>query len=250
MPLRLLLAKPIGAKEVVQLEDIYEDENLKISAVMREGDRCILTFTGVGMNHGGVDVQSEEFKKIDKSAGSQFFIIDKNRSWGNMIDFDLIKEKLDPHIQGKRCSSLGLSMGGFLAIVATKYFNIDCCVAFCPQWSVHPDVPPNEFRWVAYTSRVKDWKVRSLDGYFNDTCIYNTFFSGIEEELAHLLQFPKAPNIHHYIVGFNRHNVGRGLAESNLLYPILEVCLEGKGPEDLPVKTLEEDGYHLIMPEG
>ena len=154
-----------------KLQTVYEDSLIKISVIENSNDRTILCFTGVGHALGGIDVQSEEFINASTQA-TTIFIIDKERSFGNNLDFDLIANVIYPYIQGEKLYSLGNSMGGFLAILATKFFDIDVAIAFAPQYSVSKKVFPHEKRWDVYVNNIKFFKFESLDGAFNDKTEY------------------------------------------------------------------------------
>lgn len=109
---------------------------------------------------------------------------------------------------------------------------------------------PHERRWAGYTDLITDWRFPSLDGAFDSGCRYSTFFTGIAEELVHLVQFPKGPNIHHYVLGGDDHNVGKAMADAGILYPVLTRALNGGGPDAMPLPVMTEDGIHVFLPEG
>lgn len=206
----------------------------------------MVTFVGVGLGQGGVDVQNEEFKKLDSNLGPQIFIFDKNRTWGNAIDFDAMVETVKPFCENRRVITMGLSMGGFLAVVASRYLNPEACIAFVPQYSMKPDIMPGERRWAAYTRNIKNWKIPSLDGYFDATTNYYVFFTADPMERQHLAKVPVQENIQTYVVRTGGHNVGQAMKDSGILYPTIEACIKGAKPEQMPFTFEKKDHLHVI----
>ena len=221
---------------------LYEDETLKITHLPGEGDHCVLTFIGVGHGLGGIDQQSEEFRKLGPQWGPQVFIFDKRRSWGNAIDVDRIAEVTAPLREGRTVISMGLSMGGFLAILASSRLGARRCISFAPQFSVHPDIAPFDPRWNGYTSEITEWRAPSLEGCFSPACQYYAFFPDHPVENRHLALFPRLPNLHYFRIGHGDHNVAGVLKEAGLLYPALRAAILGAGPDEMPFRCREVEG--------
>lgn len=214
---------------------LYEDHLLKISWMDGDGPFCLATFIGVGFGDGGVDVQGEEFKKLRPDLGPQIYIFDKTRSWGNRLDMTKVCQIVQQRAQGREIVCLGLSMGGFLAVAMSRALGARTCIAIAPQFSVNPEIMPNEHRWDIYTTRIQDWRIPSLDGCFTDDCTYYCFFSGIEDEVEHLVRFPVQPNVHRFLIPGSIHNTGAILKSMGLLYPVIEGCLDRREPGGLPL---------------
>lgn len=225
---------------------LYEDEHLKITYLEGEGEFCMVTFVGVGLGQGGVDIQNEEFKKLDSNLGPQIFVFDKNRTWGNAIDFQKIVDTVKPICENRRVITLGLSMGGFLAVVASRYLSPEACIAFVPQYSMHPQIMPGERRWAAYARNIKNWNIPSLDAYFEDSTQYYIFFTADPMERQHLLKFPDQENIQTYVVRSSGHNVGQAMKDAGILYPTIEACMNMAKPESMPFKFEKTGHLHII----
>jgi hypothetical protein len=232
--------------EVIQT--IHQSDSLKISGLVREtGDWCILTFIGVGSGFADhQESQLEEFKRLDPTWGTQLFIFDRHRTWGNGLDFDELMEATAPYRLGKRILVLGASMGGYLAILTSQLTKPEVCMTFAPQFSVHPEIIPTEHRWNHYTLRIKEWKNRSLEGAFNpDTWFFN-FFPGEEREMEHLMRFPRSASVHNVLVPGTEHNVARTLNEAGLLYPILHTARTLRSVSQLPLETQTIDELSFV----
>lgn len=223
-----------------------EDDYLKVSVRDADGPTCVVTFAGVGMDVGGARVQREDFAELGIGIGPQVFVFDKTRSWGNRINFDQLSELVAPFTHDRRVVCLGVSMGGFLGIVASRYLDAEVCIALGPQYSVHPDIMPMENRWPEFTSLIEEWKLPSLDGQFSDTCRYYCFFTGIEAEAEHIVRLPCEDHIHRFLVPGYIHNVAKELQKHGALYPLLGECLRGVEPSGLPLESQFVDGIHFI----
>ena len=67
-------------------DTLLEDDEILVLSKQTEGERCIVSFTGVGHGMGGVDLQKPEFS-AGPAAGPRVFVMDKTRSWGNALNW-------------------------------------------------------------------------------------------------------------------------------------------------------------------
>lgn len=227
---------------------LHDDENLTVAVTESRSNSVILCFTGIGHALGGVDVQSPEFTRASKDA-TAFFIVDKTRSWGNKIDFELLRALIMPIAEGKSIFTLGNSMGGFLAILATRFFNIRSAVAFVPQYTVSKLLLPHETRWNIYVDEIKVWRFESLEGSFNDQTNFYVIGGLGGDDDKHLERFPSLPNVHriYFLEPEFMHNAAAFLKEQGLLYPVIEECLKGRSAQDIAHSCLT--GYRLAVVE-
>jgi len=213
---------------------LYDDPLLRITFLPGEGKVAIITFIGVGLGTGGIDHQGEEFRKLGQGLGPQVFVFDKTRSWGNSVDMDLLLRVTQSLRQGRRVVTLGLSMGGFLAIHASGALGATACIAFAPQFSMHPDIAPFETRWARYRDQILDWSIPSLQTAFAEGCQYTCVFPDDPTDQHHAALFPAAPNVTRIMIGDGHHNVARALRDAGVLYPLLEACIDGTADLPLP----------------
>ena len=211
------------------MEILIDNEEVKVSILTGSSENIVFCFTGVGHAMGGIDVQKEEFYRISNSA-TTIFIVDKKRSWGNNIDFDRLRLFLEPYIHNKQLFALGNSMGGFLAVVASKYFSFNAVVAFVPQYSVSKKIIPSENRWDIYVNQIHKWKIESLEECFLDHTQYYIFGDNSQNEKVQLSFFPEQNNIHKVIIKNSEwnHKVALKLKELDVLYDCILGCFELK----------------------
>lgn len=207
-----------------EMDLLYEDDSLKISIKNRYSKNVFLCFSGAGMMIANIEIQKEEFAKSTKNSTS-IFIVDKTRSWGN-FDWYHLKSIIDSYLINKTIYSLGNSMGGFCAILASKYFDINKVIAFVPQWSVNKSIVPFENRWEHYTDNIIIWNHLSLEGSFNNRSIYHVIFGNRGDDMKHAKLFPDKHNvILHFFEG--NHYVVQSLKDKGYLYSIIDDIVGG-----------------------
>ena len=223
---------------------IFEDDFLKITSRQAQSDRksnsVLLSFTGVGHAMGGLNVQKPEFFGTGRSFDNIIFITDKTRSWGNQLDFDIIKDAIAPLIETRRIYSIGNSMGGFNAIISTSYIETDVCIAFVPQYSVNPSIVPWEMRWKKYTANIEKFRFESVGEHMNKTTNYFIFSGGIGPDQQHAELFPVNDNIRHYSFPSIAHDVAKTLKNMGALNAVVQSCFEcaSKLPQNLEYDML------------
>jgi hypothetical protein len=226
---------------------LLDNDELKVSALKRESNYVTLCFTGIGHAFGGVDVQSEEFIRSSELATS-LFIVDKQRSWGNNIDFMQIADLVSSHGNEKIINAIGNSMGGFLAILATKFVPITNCVAIVPQFSVHKSVFPNENRWDDYVDNIANWRHIDLSDAFNDTTNYYILAGLGGADDRHIERMPRKPNVRKILFkGFRfEHEVARALKADGKLYDVINDCFSGVDAKDIVSKNFRNSNYDVM----
>lgn len=217
-------------KDIVVLE---ETDLWRISMI--DGDTDIVTVSISSSPRIGQEFANEEFIGTASKDGKAIFLIDKTNSFGNRLDWPHIIELLAAHLDGKKVRAIGFCMGGFLATVLSKYFNIDSVVAITPQYGVAPEYFPKEqigtddFQWFLnlYTNKIDHFYIPSLDGYFQDRTQYYILNSSSELDQLQIKYFPKQDNI--VIFEFGKdfdHGLPGQLGES--LPVLVDACFNHK----------------------
>ncbi len=229
MNLALDVLRRLGRPKVQGLRCLFEDHHLKITSSARDRSHTIvLCFTGVGHALGGIDVQKPEFAhSIAAANATPVFIFDKTRSWGNRVDFGRIAATVAPLTEGP-VIGLGNSMGGFNAIVMSNHIDMAACVAFAPQFSLHPDIMPSETRWRGYGAGITDWRIPSLAGQFNTTTRYLTVNGDDPLERPHWSRFPIQPNAEHLVIRGVEHDGAAVMKQAGVLGAFLAAAFTGQ----------------------
>ena len=227
---------------------LFDNENLRVSAILNDYSSITLCFVGIGHEVDALDVQTEEFFSLSKSS-TVFFIIDKKRTWGNGIDFNFLRELINPYISGRSINSIGNSMGGFLAILATCFFPISTAVAFVPQFSVSKRIIPEESRFDSYVKNINVWKYESLENSFNDVTQYYILAGISDIENHHLLLFPFKKNIQKIFFlnpEFN-HKVAQQLKALGILGKVINDCFNKKSGLEIKRNWSNEQIYTTFI---
>jgi hypothetical protein len=222
-------------KELIVL---HEDDLLRISMVDSDGDPNLVALSISSSPRIGESVAKEEFfGTVTSISGKAIFIIDKTSSFGNRLDWDLIQTILNPHLEGKTVRAVGFCMGGFLAVVLSKYFNIDAVVAITPQYGVSPDYfirdesdsNPDRFKWFTdlYTDKIDVFHIPDLTGYFQDRTQYYVLHGCFDLDLMQVKYFPVQDNVTIIDFGENfSHGLPGDLGDD--LPTIVNACAEHK----------------------
>lgn len=223
-------------------ETVFEDNDMAVLHVAGRDDEAIVAFTGVGHQLGGIDLQTPEFARSDGDE-TKFFVIDKQRSWGNNIDWSVLSQLVRDKVPNARLMTLGNSMGGFLAILAVPLMGAQKAIAFAPQWSVDPAVVPNEERWKEYRSEIAVFQHSDLSAAAEQPAWAHVFFGNGDKDRVHLEHF-KAAGFSPVVLREGGHNVAKYLKETDLLYPVINACRNGEDPRHL----LSSAGAPLVSP--
>lgn len=208
---------------------LYEDDFLKVTIkdifqnTYDTPVELLVVFTGIGFGVGGVDVQKEEFTKGDFS-GDIIFVFDKKRSWGNFLDFDALKLIIYPFFEGKKVYYLGNSLGGFNAIIFSRFLKPNSVLAFVPQYSVSKKVIPKENRWDRYVDDIKEFRFESLEGFFSELVEYYVFTGDNFKEKRHWMRMPKSSNVNVFVLKGVGHQCAKVLRDAGCLYELIESC--------------------------
>ena len=211
-------------------ETLLNTDDFKITLYQGKGREVCFSFLGVGEGFGGLELQREEFfgTASERAERSVIFIFDKKRSWfsndqKNIELFHFIDYFCNKQRYEKRYA-IGNSMGGFGALIAARYMQVDRVLAFCPQFSVNNDLMPEETRWKNWTDRIGKFDIASVnDGKYGRGRFF--IIHGADgPDKYHYNRFPKHRNIHHYIVPNADHHVAKKLKARGLLVPVVNTC--------------------------
>jgi pimeloyl-ACP methyl ester carboxylesterase len=196
------------------------------------GSRLVLSLAGVGRDRGHVPPM--EFIGTASQGGENhvLFISDASRSWMNgpgvaeMLArlVEVTRAKLGPG----EVVALGNSMGGFAALALAERVEIGTVVAFAPQYSMNPDLVPEETRWAHFASQITDWPVPDVGRLDSPGTQYFVFHGGNAWEARHWLRFPIQSRLHHFIFDGMGHDVAARLRKRHLLPQVFNAAVRGK----------------------
>ncbi len=148
------------------LQRIYDVAPFAVDFIDSDGPDLAIAFASVG--HDSARAPSPEF--VATASGQcrrrALFVSDASRSWANHPGFEAAVLTAVNWVAARaplgRVATLGLSMGGFSALVAAQVVPVDAVLAFGPQYSVAPGF--GEGRWSEWTKTLPPlrWPVAPL----------------------------------------------------------------------------------------
>ena len=204
---------------------VADTDDLQILYEPGTTDTAIVSFTGVGLELGGV--QEIEFSRSLRSRSEShhvYFVTDRGRSWFNKTK-DKIVESLAPLLlHHASVVTLGNSMGGFGALYFSGLFpNCRRAISFVPQFSVTLDSP--EPRWMGWRSKIQPWIIQhALENLTDDAPSIVLFGAGKAEDIWHIEQFRARLGEPHvlFVLPAGGHNVAKAIRRRGLLPRLIE----------------------------
>lgn len=213
---------------------IYDSPRVAISHRSGQTGRAVISFAGIGLGLGGLP-QEEFARTLSDNQHDHFFVIDKLRSWYNSTASEIIDE-LSPRIEEfDSVYTLGNSMGGFGAIYFGRQLpKCSAAIAFGAQYSVNPEIVPNERRWKEWRDRIMEWKIpHALSG--RDTPLRAHLFYGQPSRdsiHADLYLGNRPPGMSLYMIAGAKHHSAGLMKERGCLTGVLDlIFVRNEGAE-------------------
>ena len=214
-------------------------EEYRIARIAGSGKRLVVSLSGVGKNRRFFPPW--EFIGTASDGGKNHVLLasDRSRSWMNDATLaERLVEEIETitHQHGiEEVVALGNSMGGFMALVLPDLTKVDRVVATSPQYSMHPDVVPEDTRWGYWRQRMPAFRherIAALDTRKRD---YFILHGSTLNEKSHWARFPYSPKLHHYILMGKGHSVVIAMKGAGLMRGVLHNAIEGRPEEAIRV---------------
>jgi len=217
---------------MTELQDVLNAPPLRIRYLPGRSRVLVVSFSGVGNKRH--QEPPLEFYKIASNGGENhvLFITDINRSWLNTPEMAekivTVIEQYSKRIDANSITAIGNSMGGTMALHLSKMTRFDHVIALVPQYSVDPELVPEEARWMFFRKQIKRYIFRSLDTLPDKDTLYFIVHGGSADEKVHFRQFPTGPMIAHFILPQMDHNLARTLHNKGMLKPLINHGIAGR----------------------
>lgn len=214
------------------LETLRDDDRLRIWFRPGAGPRLTLSFSGIGKED---TPQPPEFVATASQNGLQptLFIADPQRSWLNRPG--LIEEIVEAVTslraslpQVTHLAGIGHSMGGYSAIVMSRYLGLSTVLALSPQESVHPEIVPDDARWMDYRSRIAQHRIRRASDHFRPETQYAVIFGRHPRDAPQRDRMPIPGNVLFAVLPQTHHNTAQRLKAAGLLPAVVDAALDGR----------------------
>lgn len=216
----------------IKIETLLNQRPLLIEAMAGRTRALVVSFTSVGTQRHVMPPR--EFTSVASQGGENhvLFVTDMSRSWMNGVGLvQAMRVVINGYIDRHHITSvraIGTSMGGFAAMVLSYLMPVERVVAFAPQYSVHPDVMPNENRWKFFRRQITDWPYRELDALPSEETDAYIFHGDTADEVMHWQRFPKGRNLRHFILIDGDHNFVAEIKKRGKLPALAGFALNGK----------------------
>lgn len=214
------------------LLDIEVDKPLIAKYHRGATNRLIVVFSGVGQwRRLPPDVEFHD-TAIGPDDNHVLFIIDDSRSWLNTPGID---EQIQRIVEDTLLKSgagevhfLGNSMGATMALFMADMIEPKSVLAMVPQYSIDPEIVPEEKRWRVFRNKIENIKYKSV--YLNNArkSQINIIHGGTPDELFHALRFPKFESVNHYIYPEFGHWITKALKDGGHLKPLVRAAYSNR----------------------
>ncbi|WP_071674291.1 alpha/beta fold hydrolase [Nioella nitratireducens] len=219
------------ARDLV-ITPVLDAPDLRLWEHRAESRDAVMVLSGVGTE---ADVPpGHEFARSASGNGTRnvLFVSDPNRTWLNGPGLiETIVERFEEFVA--RCGSprtiaLGHSMGGFAALVLSGFTRLDCALALAPQYSIDPQVVPDEHRWMEHREKITEVRIRTAAEHMNETTDYVIVHGRHPREAVQRDKFPLGDNIRHFILPRTHHDVPQKLKMAGVLAPFMKAVIDGR----------------------
>lgn len=198
-----------------------------------EGEDLVLSFASIGHDEGRHPSPEFVAAAVGQHCGkgrSALFISDLSRSWANDPHFDdSLRQALTALPRPpRRMLGVGVSMGAFSALAASRVLALDAVIAIAPQWSVDPTIMPEERRWRRWQEAIPAhrWQTCPLPEAKSGCQSYLLHAGGAD--LDHARRFPLQANVDHLIFEDHAHSdLGPALKARGVLGGLIDAGLAG-----------------------
>lgn len=205
---------------------------LRISYWPGQVRKLVVVFSGVGRFPD--EYPSIEFFRsaTEDEQNHVLFVSDFSRSWLNAPDMDrniigfIEKTAADNRIDD--IALVGNSMGGTMALHLADQVPAKMVMSFVPQYSVAPQIVPEEKRWKRYRRNISEFRYPQVDLTKREDQTIYIIHGGTGGELTHALRFPLARGIRHFVIPRYGHNLAKKLNNRGILHPLLGAALKDR----------------------
>jgi hypothetical protein len=224
---------------------LVDTEDLLISHIPGSTNTAVIVFSGASVSH-------EAFVSDAVRDDNYIFISERTFQWGHSLDVDYVLNTIAPYILDKRIVCVGMSMGGFLAIIFSNLLNASACLAFVPQYS-----PFKKYLGTSYwgESSIKGMNPLFATISFNTDTYYTIFTTDDQLDIPHNRHMLKELNAEILVytlkssLGFTHLEITRKLKDYGALDKIIQDVVRSN-QVTLPVEQILYHCYRTIHRRG
>ncbi|WP_283424290.1 alpha/beta hydrolase [Shimia sagamensis] len=225
-------------------------EDHEVAYMRGTGNRLVVTLGGVGTKPN--EMPPFEFVGTASQGGENHVILvtERARTWMNSPDLPVaIVKEIETVVAREAIDevvAIGNSMGGFMALVLPTLTRVDTVVAPSPQFSMHPNVVPEETRWQKWRRRFPTDLVRQVPAP-QDGMRSLVLHGDSPKERIHWARFsPASKTFNHFILRGESHDLVKALKKLDIMRPLLERAMDVKTRK---VRKLLEGHFTVLRRE-
>lgn len=110
--------------------------------------------------------------------------------------------------------------------VLSGFARLDTVLALAPQFSIHPEVVPDENRWMEHREKLTELRIRTAGEHLNAVTDCVIAHGRPPREAVQRDKFPLAPNIRHFVLPRTHHDVPQKLKMAGVLAPFMKAVID------------------------
>ena len=238
--------------DVLDIRSVLQEPDLHVWEYDGSNECLVVCISGIGGN--ATAVQGYDFARTATCNGnnSVLYFADPHRSW---LSHPGLIEKMVARIETKakeigatRIMTLGHSMGAFTAAILPAFTKIDCAVCFSPQVSVHPDVVPDEDRWMEHRHKIKEHRIRSINDHIVENTQYYVYFGRHPREAPQRDRFVLADNTKFFVIPNVKHSTPQLMRKIGILDDVIRFSFEGRNTMLRRILRTNLDAHQITQP--
>lgn len=227
----------------VELETVFEDDELLLRQARGTGKRMVVSFAGAqqrnfrdftGAGQGKSGAGKDEFVSTASGGGDNYavFVTDKRRSWYSrpgLFDKIVTEVKRLADASGvEDIVTIGNSMGGFGAMAFADALGARVAIAFAPQASMDPSVI-EEKRWSKFRAEMDPNNYITISSAEDSKCLrFVVCGVRIPKDIRHANLIGKATGAHVFRIVGTGHAVAIHLKQAGILADLVGHMMEGR----------------------
>lgn len=229
----------ILTKEHLPIAMRVEKDDHIIGYIRGTGSRLVISISGVGNKRRFFPPWEFVGTASDSGRNHVLLVSERARTWMNSPSLaETIAKQIESLVASEEIDevvAMGNSMGGFMALVLPQYTNIDRIVAISPQFSMHPNIVPEESRWSFWRARIRNFRHDTVGEIDSDLRDYFILHGSTKNENLHWGRFPYRQDFHHYIIQGEGHSLVVAMKKSGIMSEVLKLAVDGRADESIRV---------------
>lgn len=221
-----------GQKPALHIDMLRDDARLRLWRHRGRSQRLVVSFSGVGRDRS--QLPRLEFGRTASANGRDhvLYIADPARSWlnqpGLIEEIAGLVETEAAQVGATQVVAMGHSLGGFSALVLGGFTRVDVALALSPQFSLDPEIAPDEGRWMMFRQHFPRLRIRQAADHMAASTQHYILFGRHYRELPQRRLMRPAPNAACFLLPKVRHDSVVKLYHAGILDEVVQLAFDGR----------------------